>query len=138
MKTRKHNKRGTAMLHALGMMMILSIGIATSWKYLIATMDQNAYNRHQAEARHIAESGAYAALDSLEKDPSLTQLPLTPFANGVYSADISRTSGLHSLHITGRLGEAPPYRSSYVLEVLVSLDAQNTSHILRWEKGEQP
>jgi hypothetical protein len=56
----------------------------------------------------------------------------------VYTAAIAQDSSLYSLHITGHLGEVPPYRSTYVLEVVVSLDAQNTPHILHWEKGELP
>jgi len=130
MKIRLKNNSGTAMLYVLGLLMVLSMGLTGSWRYLISTMDQSAHNRHVDAARHYAESGAYAAMDELSRDANLAEIPLTAFSGGAYAVEIEDRGGNRVLHATGYLGETAPYMAEYKLQVTLGTNGR----ALRWEK----
>lgn len=135
MNRQKRDIRGTALLYALGLMMILSIGLTASWRYLITATDQSAHNRHQVEVRRMAESGAYAGLAAIAHDPGMAHIPLSALTNGAYTVDVEQRSGFYTLRITGYLGEAAPWRAVYMLEVDAALD-NGQPRVLRWEEAE--
>jgi hypothetical protein len=103
--TTRHNERGTAMLAALILVMVLSLGATATWRHLHLVREQANRYEKQEVARQLAEAGLNKAIAMLRQDAMYRGEAHTPLGAGRFSVDVARGTapGAFELEAVGEI-----------------------------------
>jgi len=142
MRTRdKNNQRGTALMFALMVMMILSIGTSVLWSQIHSQLSQQRQSWHREQAFQLAEAGLEQAIAALRAAPGhYTGEANVPLGPGTFTVTIQpgAESGVYQIDAWGTLALAA-YRYDHAgLRAEVKLSPTGTLVRYAWQpiKGE--
>lgn len=109
-KRARANQRGAALIFALMVLFILSMGTSVLWKQLHSNLDQQRRSWHREQAFQLAEAGLEHAIAGLRASGAAYEGAAdVPLGAGTYSVSIAPgdTPGEFALEAWGRLEPAP-------------------------------
>ena len=111
MRTRdKNNQRGTALMFALMVMMILSIGTSVLWSQIHSQLAQQRQSWHREQAFQLAEAGLEQAIVALRAAPGqqYTGEANVPLGPGTFTVTIQpgAEAGVYQIDAWGSLARA--------------------------------
>lgn len=112
MKTNTHriNNRGAALLIALMMVGVLSVGAAALWQHLHYNLESGKRSEFSDAAQYLAEAGLEQAIAQLRTMPAEYRgEQSTPLGGGNFSVTVlpQNTPGAYRIESTGIFGAAP-------------------------------
>ena len=108
-RRRRHGERGTALIFALMVLLILSMGTAALWSQLHGNLAAQRRAWHKEQAFQLAEAGLERAIAGLRAAPdAYTGETDTPFGPGTYSVTVTpgAAPGEFTIASWGRLENA--------------------------------
>jgi len=133
---KKQNERGTALMFALFVLVILSTGTALLWKQLHGNLEQQRRSWHKEQSLQLAEAGLERAIAELRAAPEAYRgSEAVALGSGVYTVRVTPddTAGGYVLESHGKLeGAAYPYDHS-VLRGTVRLSPGGQVLSYTWE-----
>ncbi len=136
MKSRTRNPRnGSALLMAVVLVMVLSIGASAVWHYLHVTLKETTRQEKLTMAMHLAEAGLDKAVAALRARPGYKGEQKTPLGRGRFSVTVTKAAagGFH-LVSTGEVAEDGRVQGTVVLAAELTLGPDHTVKRYHWRK----
>lgn len=132
---RKKRSQGSALIMAVVLIGVMSIGSAALWRYLHSTLREQTHNARIDTTQHLAEAGLEKTLAILRTDPAYAGEQDTPLGDGTFSVVVERpgATGTYRILSTGKLGDDIVVRATQTLVAELMLDAAGTVKTYRWK-----
>lgn len=133
---RRHNQRGSALIFALVMLFILSIGTSVLWQQLHGNLAQHRRSWHHEQAFQLAEAGLETAVAALRVSPGEYQGEAdVPLGAGHFSVTVAPGGGpgAYTLESWGRLDNAAYFHDSAGLRARLRLSPEGRILEYAWE-----
>jgi Tfp pilus assembly protein PilX len=142
-RRRQHGQRGTALIFALVVVFVLSIGTSVLWKQLHANLNEQRRTWHREQAFQLAEAGLEHAIARLRTNPAgYTGETDVPLGAGAFSVQVTRPTGADTyvLESWGRLNQNTGIHDRAGLRARLRLDAGGAVAEYAWEpiRGNAP
>ncbi len=134
--TARNPRNGSALLMAVVLVMVLSIGAAAVWHYLHVTLRETARQEKLTMALHLAEAGLDKAVAELRARPGYQGEQKTPLGRGRFSVTVTpqAASGGFQLVSTGEVAEDGRVQGAVVLAAELALGPDRTVKRYHWRK----
>lgn len=124
---RQANNRGSALLAALVVLIIVGMGVSVVWSRLHGTLGQLQLQAESRQAIYLAESGLEKAVAILRVHPEYAGENGTPLGTGRFSVQVTPSGEGHfRLLSTGELPDGATRMARRVLEAELALDPSGT------------
>jgi hypothetical protein len=131
------NKRaqGSALIMAVILIGVMSIGSAALWQYLHITLQEQTRHAQRDTVHHLAEAGLEKAIATLRIDPNCRGQQDTRLGPGTFSVivDPTDTPGTYQILSTGDLIEKIVTRATHTLAADLALDPDGNISAYRWQ-----
>jgi hypothetical protein len=140
MNRRRRDQRGSALLVALILLMVLGIGSAATWRALHFELEGTRVQGQQATAYFLAEAGLEKAVAMLRLDPAYTGEADTPLGAGGFTVRVTPLEpGAYHIESTGTLADVQTRQGRHVLTARLRLDpAGRLLEYAVYRKGAHP
>jgi len=138
----QRNERGAAIILAVILVAVMSIGVSAVWKYLHVTLGEEKRMENAEAALHLAEAGLEKAVAELRVRPDGYRGEIcTPLGAGRFSVEVRPGSAHAVYHIVarGEVGEGRFIRAHKTLVAELVLSPGNEVRRFHWiEEAERP
>ncbi len=141
MRTQR-NERGAAIILAVILVAVMSIGVSAVWKYLHVTLGEEKRMENAEAALHLAEAGLEKAVAELRVRPDGYRGEIgTPLGAGRFSVEVRPGTVRANYQIVsrGEAGEGRFIRARKTLVAEVALSSSNEVRRFHWvEEATRP
>lgn len=141
MRTRR-NECGSAIILAVILVAVMSIGVSAVWKYLHITLGEEKRIENDEAALHLAEAGLEKAVAELRVRPDDYRGEIgTPLGAGRFSVEVRPGTARAVYHIVarGEVGEGRFIRARKTLAAELALSSSNEVRRFHWiEEAKRP
>ena len=132
---KRKSSQGSALIMAVVLIGVMSIGSAALWRYLHTTLREQTRNARTDTTQHLAEAGLEKALAILRTNRAYEGEQDTPLGEGTFSVVVERPGATDTYRIlsTGKLEDDDIVRATQTLIGDVTLDAAGTIKTYRWK-----
>jgi type II secretory pathway component PulK len=140
----RRNRRGTALLFALVVLAILSIGTSVLWRQIHGNFQQYRVAWHQEQAFQLAEAGLETAIAGLRQaQGDYGGEENVPLGGGFFSVSVSpgKASGTFQIASTGRTENAAYRHDRVTLDATLTVSGDGRILVYYWQtrrEGIQP
>ena len=133
-QSKKVNAQGSALILAVVLVGVMSIGSAALWQYLHGTLREQSRNAQLDTAQHLAEAGLDKAVAMLRRDVAYATEQDTPLGDGTFSVAVERpaAAGAYLILATGKLGDEVVVRATRTLVGELPVDSTGTIETYHW------
>lgn len=122
MKDRKPGERGTALIGALLLVLIVSAGVGLVWRSLMQQRESQRHFVRAEEARQLAEAGLETAIAALRADRGYAGVSAVPLGEGEFSVAVFPATPGFRLESEGVLRDGAIVRARIRWEATLQLD----------------